>query len=297
MHPVLFTIGEVPVYSFGVAMLASVVIACVLLLKAAHALKVSPNTAILVGLFMVAGAVLGGRLGFLAVNWRQGVSLSTLFGFGGESVFVTAMLGAIIALAFSARWIRRPLWTTLDLITPAIVGAWAISNAGCFLAGCCVGNPTDGPLGLSFFADTTPPELKGVKVHPVQLYKLVVQGAVVALWFVWSRAAPGARFFGAVAVLLMMRVGFTVSGVAGSISVATIAGYTALAAIAGMVVLLVSRKSAPLAEPLSARRREKRVSEVSPSPRPSPRCAGRKGLARSAPLPDPLPAAQGEAED
>ena len=220
VHPVLFTLGDVTIYSYGVATLASWVIAGALLLRAADTLKVPPNTAIQLGLFMLGGGILGGRLGFLIIN--RGASLRELISFGGGSIFFTAVLGGLIALALGARWLQRPVWTVLDLITPAIVGAWAIGNAGCFLAGCCVGNPTSGPFGMIFSADQTPLELRGVHVHPVQLYALMLEGAVVALWFIWSQAAPGARFLSAVASLLLMKVALASTGIAGGSSVVVV---------------------------------------------------------------------------
>jgi hypothetical protein len=125
----------------------------------------------------------------------------------------------------------------------AIAGAWAIGNAGCFLAGCCVGNPTSGPFGVSFSADQTSLELRGVHVHPVQLYTLMLEGAVVAVWSLWIQAAPGARFLSAVASLLLMKVTFASTGIAGGSSVVVVCGYTTLAAIAVVLGLLVGRSS------------------------------------------------------
>jgi len=42
-------------------------------------------------------------------------------------------------------------------------------------------------------------ELKGVPVHPVQLYALACELAVVAMFFAWPKAAPGVHFLRAVA--------------------------------------------------------------------------------------------------
>src|SRR5437868_6021462 len=124
-----------------------------------------------------------------------------------------------------------------------MVGLWAVGNAGCFLAGCCVGNPTSGPLGMSFSADVTPLALRGVQVHPVQLYALIVETMVIALWFLWSKAASGARFLSAMATLLFMRAAFAGTGIAGINSERVVYGYAALAAIAVVLGLLVGRSS------------------------------------------------------
>ncbi|MBX7117218.1 MAG: prolipoprotein diacylglyceryl transferase [Myxococcaceae bacterium] len=106
-------------------------------------------------------------------------------------MFQTALLGGVVALPIIAKMKRHSVGSTFDLITPPLVGAWAVGNVGCFLAGCCVGQPTDLPWGMRFSADATPPELRGLPVHPTQLYSMLFEIAVLVWLLARRRRFPG----------------------------------------------------------------------------------------------------------
>ena len=79
----------------------------------------------------------------------------------------------VIAPCTKIKWLQNNanagLCDALPVIPTCIVLATAIGRIGCFFAGCCAGNPTDGSWGLACSQT-----YEGVKVVPVQLFFISV---------------------------------------------------------------------------------------------------------------------------
>lgn len=115
----------------------------------------------------------------------------------GEAGYVWygGMIGALSVAAFYF-W-RRPhldAWDYSDLFAPAIMAGAFVGRVGCFLAGCCYGQHTDLPWGVSF------PRSAG-DVHPTQLYDASV---ALVLAIVLYRRYPRRRFRGECIALLLL---------------------------------------------------------------------------------------------
>ncbi|UCF68543.1 MAG: prolipoprotein diacylglyceryl transferase, partial [Acidobacteriota bacterium] len=89
---------------------------------------------------------------------------------------------------FWFRYVKIPLLQGLDLL--ALTGALSMGIArwGCFFSGCCHGNPTDLPWGVTFpaIARELHAGLPAVPIHPTQVYlslnSLVIFGLLVLLY-------------------------------------------------------------------------------------------------------------------
>ncbi|MEM7152699.1 MAG: prolipoprotein diacylglyceryl transferase family protein [Myxococcota bacterium] len=108
--------------------------------------------------YMLHGGIAGGTLGLLAVSYMAGV----------------------------------PLLRILDAPAFAMPLGEAIARLGCFVYGCCWGRPTRGSLGSRFGVRYTSkdskvlraaPHLENVKIHPAQLYALVVYLGMFAVFY------------------------------------------------------------------------------------------------------------------
>jgi phosphatidylglycerol:prolipoprotein diacylglycerol transferase len=86
-------------------------------------------------------------------------------------------------------WSRRlPALAIGDAAAPGLPLALAVGRIGCFLAGCCYGLPTDGPLGMVFpLADSDAPR------HATQLYEALghLALAVLVAWVHRKRTRDG----------------------------------------------------------------------------------------------------------
>jgi phosphatidylglycerol:prolipoprotein diacylglycerol transferase len=217
--PTLFTIFGVPVPSYAVMMVLGYAVALWVLLR----LTPPGGDARVDGgldrtqvwdlfVVMVVASVLGAKIGHtlfeapghIAADGRTIESLPALLredpwhwlrlGEGGY-VWYGGMLGALGTAVFYF-W-RRPhlrAWTYSDLFAPAIMAGAVIGRLGCFLAGCCHGQPTELPWGVAF-------PRSGGPVHPTQLYDAAVALGIGALLYL---RFPRRRFDGEIIALLLI---------------------------------------------------------------------------------------------
>lgn len=122
-------------------------------------------------------ALIGGHLAFGLLEARTVQSYADFFstwrGWTAGYISFGGVLGALLALAITARLHRRPFLFLADLAAPAVFIASALGRVGCFYHGCCYGAPTSVPWAVQFIE---PLALGRVTVpsHPVQLYEAVL---------------------------------------------------------------------------------------------------------------------------
>lgn len=84
--------------------------------------------------------------------------------FGGLLIGLSAMIGY-------CRYRRISFLQFADLGTPGTLLGLGLGRVGCFAAGCCWGKPTSCPLGVTFTNPEAFTNLKGIPLHPTQLYE------------------------------------------------------------------------------------------------------------------------------
>ena len=98
-------------------------------------------------------------------------------------VFYGGLLAASATAFFLVRRFRLPWWRTADSFAPAIALGQTVGRQGCFAAGCCWGEPTALPWGVTFgergHEVTGVPT--GVALHPTQLYESFAALAILLL--------------------------------------------------------------------------------------------------------------------
>jgi phosphatidylglycerol:prolipoprotein diacylglycerol transferase len=97
--------------------------------------------------------------------------LSALKIWEGGLVFYGGPLAVIPFVVFYTKKHKLPMWKTMDVMAPGLVIAHAFGRLGCFGAGCCHGKPTDVWWGVKFHSELVEKYLRGVAVHPTQLYE------------------------------------------------------------------------------------------------------------------------------
>ena len=195
MHPILFEIGNWPVYSYGVLLAAAYLLALQLAVWRAKRRGIDPNRVMDLGIWIIIAALVGAKLLLIVVDWNYyrsnpGEIFSLVRSAG---VFYGGLVVATITGLVLIRRYKLPVWATADLYAPGIALGHVIGRMGCFFAGCCWGRPTDLPWGITFTNPAAAINVGtplNVALHPTQLYEagaeLIILGLLLATERKWK---------------------------------------------------------------------------------------------------------------
>jgi phosphatidylglycerol---prolipoprotein diacylglyceryl transferase len=180
MKPILFTLGDVPVYSYGLL----IAIGCVagvafMAIKGKKEVGLSFDQANNLFLIIFFAAVIGGKV-FLFFEDPSGylanpVSLVRGAGF----VFYGSFLFTIPAMLWYFRKQNLPVLPMLDVMAVTTCIVHMFGRIGCFFAGCCHGKPTDSIMSVTFSDPACFANPKNVPLHPTQLYEAFFIGGLM----------------------------------------------------------------------------------------------------------------------
>jgi phosphatidylglycerol---prolipoprotein diacylglyceryl transferase len=203
MHPVLWDIGPVTIYSYGVLVAAGVLIGLLYARKQAPHAGLNRNEVWNLGIYMVLAAIVSAKLWLVVIDWhyfsQHPREIFTLGIMQSGGTFFGGVLGAILFAAAYTWYAKMPILPLFDTFAPALALGHAIGRVGCFMAGCCYGKPTSLPWGVKF---TSPIAAElvgtpiGVALHPTQLYEAAAELANFAI-LVWLGTRQ--RFTGQIA--------------------------------------------------------------------------------------------------
>jgi phosphatidylglycerol:prolipoprotein diacylglycerol transferase len=193
VHPVIFSIGPITVYSFGVMLALAFLAAGNVVGRELARKHLDPELASSMVLWAAAGGIVGSRLLSLVEDWRGFLADPLAFVFTGAGfVFYGGLAGGFITVSLLI-WRRRLPWLRVtDCIAPALAVGQAIGRIGCQLAGDGDwGTPSTLPWAMSY-----PKAIIGweawtrenglpadVRVHPAPVYETLAYGAVfLVLW-------------------------------------------------------------------------------------------------------------------
>lgn len=159
MHPTLFTIGKLNVPSYTVLLDLGLILGLVLTYFEGKRLFKSGETALDLGLWVVIGGIVGGRIGYVVANWSvfsQELGRIVRIWEGGLA-FHGAFLGGLAVLGIFALLQRKstpPLsfWTLGDAITPGLSLGLVFGWAACLMGGVAYGALGEG-LGYAILPD------------------------------------------------------------------------------------------------------------------------------------------------
>lgn len=196
MFPVLFQLGKVPIHSYGFFIALGYVSALGLLAWLAKSRALPPARFLDLAFLALVSGVVGGRILFVLTN------LPYFFRYPGEIfdfwqgglVFYGGFLLALVASYFYIRRAQLPLAESLDILAPALTLGHAFGRIGCLAAGCCYGSYCELPWAVRLHSDLVDPALRGLPLHPVQIYEsaaLFFLTAALVLLHQRRRFAPG----------------------------------------------------------------------------------------------------------
>ncbi|MBN1830471.1 MAG: prolipoprotein diacylglyceryl transferase [Deltaproteobacteria bacterium] len=182
MHPELFSIGPltIPTYGFFVAMGFAVALLVTTRIGKAHGLE-SPQIMDM-GFIIILCAIIGSRLGYVLLNpsYYLNQPLDIFKTWEGGLVFSGGIVLVVLVMSWYLKRHNLPYWKTADLWAPGMAIGQAIGRIGCFMAGCCYGQPTDVKWCVVF---THPKSLAphDICLHPTQLYSSLAGFIIFAI--------------------------------------------------------------------------------------------------------------------
>lgn len=196
MHPILFRIGNWPVYSYGVLLALAYLAGLQLAVIRARRAGLDASRVMDLGIYLIIAALVGAKLMLIAVDFNyfrgQPRELLSLVRAGG--VFYGGLLGALFVGLWLVRRYRLPMWTTADLVAPGIALGHIVGRFGCLLAGCCYGRPTDVKWAITFTDPVAAVNVGtplDVPLHPTQMYDAGAEAIILVALLVSERRGRG----------------------------------------------------------------------------------------------------------
>jgi phosphatidylglycerol---prolipoprotein diacylglyceryl transferase len=240
-------LGPLMVTGYSVMMMAGFSAAYVVTMRRVRVIGMSEQQLITIFMLGLMGGILGSRLGEVWEQWshfmvdKHGNALSAgqlvakFFDFdGGGMVWYTgATLGGIFILLY-ARMQRLALLPVSDTLMPAVVLGLGVGRVGCFLNGCCYGQPLNAPWAVK--------NPLGVPSHPTQLYETTACVILfVITWWWWGRRRKQGEvlFIGIVGYALWRIVNESLRGDTVSMYLFWLVPMTTSQAISSLLILLM----------------------------------------------------------
>lgn len=189
MLPFIHVFGlSIPMY--GICMFVGVAFGMTLVHILRKHLALSEDDFYSAIIWTILGGMIGAKLLYLIVEFRQiienpGFLLNSITsGF----VYYGGLIGAFLGFFFFSLRKKQTFLLYSDMFLPAIALGMVFGRIGCFLAGCCYGLITDSPLGVVFpnLEGTVVPY--GTKLLPTQLFESAFCLLLfVALFFIFKK--------------------------------------------------------------------------------------------------------------
>jgi len=205
MYPILFELGPIKIYSFGLMMGLSFIIANWLLTKEFKRKKVNPDYASTITLIALVGGVSGSKILYLIESWKEFIAdpVGMTFSPGGLTFYGGFILVTVL-LFFYAKKIKLKFIQLADSVAPALLIAYGIARIGCHLAGDGdYGFPTTLPWGTDYSHGTYPPSYafrdfpdvvakygvngvvpNNIPCHPTPIYETII--CLIFFYYLWN---------------------------------------------------------------------------------------------------------------
>jgi phosphatidylglycerol---prolipoprotein diacylglyceryl transferase len=200
MRPILFQIGSVTIYTYGVLAAVGFLAGLWYAYRRAPRVGLDPNQVWNLGIYGILIALATSKIwlilsawGYYSANPGEIFSIAT---FQSAGVFYGGIIGGILWVVLYTHFQKMSFLAVLDLGAAPVALGHAIGRLGCFAAGCCYGRPTLVPWGVTFtnpLAEKVSGTPLNVSLHPTQLYESAAEflNFVLLVWFGAKRRLTG----------------------------------------------------------------------------------------------------------
>ncbi len=190
MYPVLLKIGSIPIHTYGFMIAIGFLVAVWVIRRLALGSKLDVDRVLDLTFWSLLFGFVCARLLFVITQFGTFLAnpLDVFKIWEGGLVFFGGPLAVIPFVAWYVRRFKLPLWKVMDTMIPGRGIAHAFGRVGCIAAGCCYGRPTGGDWGFRFTTGLVDAHLRGVPLHPTQLYEsLALLGLFIGLLYVYRK--------------------------------------------------------------------------------------------------------------
>lgn len=150
MQPVLFTIGSIPISSFGLFLALALLLAIFVTWRIARIYDIDEEKIIDLSLLSFFGGLISARAFYVALHWPLlgDFTKAVLINRYPGLYFWGGLLGGILAFSFFVRRSKWGFWQIADFGAVGLSLGLAIGDLGCFLGGCSYGTVSSSVFAL-----------------------------------------------------------------------------------------------------------------------------------------------------
>jgi phosphatidylglycerol:prolipoprotein diacylglycerol transferase len=194
--PLVVQLGPFSLRWYGLLIATAVLMGLSLAMRLGRRRGIDPGLIADLLPLLVLGAVVGARLYYVLLEWRQyqGRWGEMFAVWNGGIAIHGALIGGTLTLVLFCRWRRQAFWPLLDVLVPAVALGQAIGRWGNFFNSEAFGLPTDLPWKLTIPLEHRPAEfLQQSTFHPTFLYESLWNVGVCALLLLLFHQASRGR--------------------------------------------------------------------------------------------------------
>lgn len=168
MHPILFQLGPITIYSYGIMLAIAFLVSTLLAKQKARQFNIEPSKILDLAIWMMLFGIIGARLNYVLLNLGDFIKrpLEVFYLHKGGLVFYGGAISSGIVGILYVKKNKLPVLDVADLIAPYIALGQSIGRIGCLLNGCCWGKSTTLAWGIVL------PGHDDI-LHPTQVYSVL----------------------------------------------------------------------------------------------------------------------------
>ena len=164
----LFSIGPFTIYGYGLMIAIGIISAYFVGEYRAKKYGLETDHVFNYVIWCVVGGFSGSKLLYFITNIKNIMeNPDIMYHLADGWVVYGGIIGGIFSAILYSKIKGLKFLAYFDLLIPSVALAQGFGRIGCFLAGCCFGKETDGPLGIVFHESKYAPN--GVRLLPTQL--------------------------------------------------------------------------------------------------------------------------------
>lgn len=202
MYPILFEIGNISLYTYGLFVAMGFLTAIWFTKKNSYPYGYSPETITDLFFIILLAALVGARGLYVIVNFKTFINdpFEVFRIWNGGLVFFGGFISAVVCSAVYLKMKKLEIWLTADLIAPGVSLGHAVGRIGCLFAGCCYGKECDLPIAVTFNHPQTLAPMN-LALHPTQVYMVLSN---LVLFFILLQIQKYKKFKGMVFLVYIM---------------------------------------------------------------------------------------------